>query len=196
VASCGQRMRTAAREVRDPTGQVFATGPAGKSQRGSGGHCRELKRGPAAGNRHGGAPRGAVPVATGWPRVANAASRLASVIENQCAPRGAPPPPSFGVGTRRQDDPRAERRAETGDDGKMEEADDDLTTKRVRIGRMPNGRRAWPHQSTTVILRCERKRASKDERPVACGGLRAVALRGLRFARAPQGDGHSKLRAA
>src|SRR3954453_8299860 len=42
----------------------------------------ELKRGPAAGNRHGGAPRGVVPVATGWLRVANAASRLASVIED------------------------------------------------------------------------------------------------------------------
>jgi hypothetical protein len=42
----------------------------------------ELKRGPAAGNRHGGAPRGVVPIATGWLRVANAASRLASVIED------------------------------------------------------------------------------------------------------------------
>ena len=45
------------------------------------------------------------------------------------------------------------------------------------------------HPSATVILRRERKRASKDERPVACGGIRAVALRGPRFARAPQGDG-------
>src|SRR3954452_8904051 len=44
----------------------------------------ELKRGPAPGNRHGGAPRGVVPIATGWLRVANAASRLASVIEDQC----------------------------------------------------------------------------------------------------------------
>jgi hypothetical protein len=58
----------------------------------------------------------------------------------------------------------------------MEETEDDVMMKRARIGRMPNGQRGGPLHSTTVILRCERKRASKDERPVACGGLQAVAL--------------------
>src|SRR5437879_1600906 len=35
-------------------------------------------------------------------------------------------------------------------------------------------------------------RASKDERPLTRGSVRAVALRGPRFARAPQGDGDSE----
>ena len=53
----------------------------------------ELKRGPAAGNRHGGAPRGAIPVAPGSPRAVNAASRLASVIEDPvCALRRSAAP--------------------------------------------------------------------------------------------------------
>src|SRR3954454_23515124 len=76
-----------------PSRPGLAIGPAGKSQRGSGGTPPELKRGPAAGNRHGGAPRGAIPVATGSPRVANAASRLASVIEDPvCALRRSAAP--------------------------------------------------------------------------------------------------------
>ena len=37
----------------------------------------------------------------------------------------------------------------------MEETEDDVTMKRVRIGRMPNGHRAGLRQSTTVILRRE-----------------------------------------
>jgi hypothetical protein len=75
-----------------------------------------------------------------------------------------------GVGRRTRDDPRAKRRAETRGDGTMEGNEGDVTMKRVRIGRMPNGQRGGAHRSTTVILRCERKRASKDERPAACGG--------------------------
>jgi putative tryptophan/tyrosine transport system substrate-binding protein len=49
-----------------------------------------------------------------------------------------------------------------------------------------------------MALICDRhpevraKRASKDERPVTRGDRRAVALRGPRFARAPQGDGESE----
>ena len=78
----------------------------------------------------------------------------------------------------------------------MEGNEGDVTMKRVGIGRMPNSERDGPTHSTTVILRCERKRASKDERPVPCDGSQAVALRGPRFARAPQGDGHSRKRAA
>ena len=52
----------------------------------------------------------------------------------------------------------------------MEETEDDLMMKRVRIGRMPDGHRAGLHQST-VILRCERQRASKDaaEAPIEIG---------------------------
>jgi hypothetical protein len=41
---------------------------------------------------------------------------------------------------------------------------------------MPDGQRGGTRRSTTVILRCERERASKDARPVTCGGLWAVAL--------------------
>ena len=126
----------------------------------------ELKRGPAAGNRHGGAPRGAIPVATGSPRACHAVSRLASVIERPSVRLAAlRRPPRSGVGKRTRDDPRAQRRAETRGDGMMEETEDDVTKKRVRIGRMANGHRGGTHRSTTVILRCERQRASKDERP-------------------------------
>ena len=71
------------------------TGPVGSCDRAGGQVATwirwtlpELKRGPAAGNRHGGAPRGAIPVAPGSPRAVNAASRLASVIEDPvCALR-------------------------------------------------------------------------------------------------------------
>ena len=42
------------------------------------------------------------------------------------------------------------------------------------------------HPSATVIMRRERERASKDARPRLAA---TVALRGPRFARAPQGDG-------
>ena len=73
----------------------------------------------------------------------------------------------------------------------MEETEDDV--KRVRVGRMPS-RLAERHYSTAVILRCERKRASKDERPLVRSHIRAVALRGPRFARAPQGDGQHERR--
>ena len=46
------------------------------------------------------------------------------------------------------------------------------------------------HPSATVILRRERERASKDARPPKlAAAYGAVALRGPRFARAPQGDG-------
>jgi len=76
----------------------------------------------------------------------------------------------------------------------MKATADDATMKRVMVGRTRNDHRGGRHRSTTVILRCERERASKDERPV--GGVGAVALRGPRFARAPQGDGHDGMRAA
>ena len=125
----------------------------------------ELKRGPAAGNRHGGAPRGAIPVAPGSPRAVNAASRLASVIEDPVCALRRSAAPSFGVGTRKWDDPLAERRAETRGDGKMEETEDDVTMKRARLGRMPNGHRAWP--TIAVTLRCPSEaRASKGDGPV------------------------------
>jgi hypothetical protein len=122
-----------------------------------------------------------------------------------------------GVGRRTRDDPRAKRRAETRGDGTMEGNEGDVTMKRVRIGRMPNGQRGGAHRSTTVILRCERKRASKDERPPDSwphtgrrptdhGFTRRSDLErasrqqptcdGPRFARAPQGDGHNRMRAA
>jgi hypothetical protein len=157
----------------------------------------ELKRGPAAGNRHGGAPSGAVPVATGCAacrqRGCRAVFRQRDRRPVRASRRSAHP--SFGVGTRKQHDPRAERRAETRCDGMMEETEEDVRWKsedRKNAKRSAGGL----YQSTTVILRCERKRASKDERPVPCDGSRAVALRGPRFARAPQGDGHNRMRAA
>jgi len=129
------------------------------------------------------------------PRVANAvvAPRQRDRRPVRASRRSAHP--SFGVGTRKQHDPRAERRAETRCDGMMEETEEDVRWKsedRKNAKRSAGGL----YQSTTVILRCERKRASKDERPVPCDGSRAVALRGPRFARAPQGDGHNRMRAA
>src|ERR687887_1232146 len=59
-----------------------------------------MRRGPAAENRHGEAPRGAVPLATGRRVLLTRLSRLASVMEDQCAPLGASPPLE-GVGTRK-----------------------------------------------------------------------------------------------
>jgi hypothetical protein len=116
----------------------------------------ELKRGPAAGNRHGGAPRGAIPVAPGSPRAVNAASRLASVIEDPvCALRRSAAPLVRGRHKKR-DDPCAERRAETRGDGTME---------RARIPGISNGRRAT--LMLTVTLRCPSEaRASKGDGPV------------------------------
>jgi hypothetical protein len=208
-------MRIPAREVRDPVGLILRSG-----RRASRNVDPVDTAGVEAWSRGRKSPRwsaeGRGPGRNGITACCHAVSRLASVIEDPVAPCGAPPPPSFGVGTRKRDDPRAQRRAETGGDGKMEETKDDVMMKRARIGRMPNGQRGGPLHSTTVILRCERKRASKDDRPVAWrrtgrrptdhGFTRRSDLErasrqqptcdGPRFARAPQGDGHNGMRAA
>src|SRR3954469_14712384 len=124
-------MRTTVREVRDPVGPILRSGrrasrnvdpvdTAGveawsrgrKSPRWSAERRRPDRNGMAACCQRGIAPR--------------QRDRRPSV-----APRGAPPPPSFGDGTRKRDDPRAERRAETRGDGMMEETEDDVTMKRV-----------------------------------------------------------------
>jgi hypothetical protein len=140
-------MRIPAREVRDPVGQVlrWAGGQVATWIRWT---LPELKRGPAAGNRHGGAPRGAIPVAPGSPRAVNAASRLASVIEDPVCALRRSAAPSFGVGTRKRDDPRAKRRAETRGDGKMEGNEGDVRWKEQGS----SGRRAW--RTIAVTLRC------------------------------------------
>src|SRR5919204_1312565 len=71
-----------------------------------------MRRGPAAENRHGEAPRGAVPLATGRRVLLTRLSRLASVMEDQCAPLGASPPLDGGWYKERFNHPRASRAAE------------------------------------------------------------------------------------
>src|SRR3954468_22545903 len=131
-------MRIPAREGGAPAGQVLRSG-----RRASRSVDPVNTAGVEAWSRGRKSPRwsaeGRGPGRNGITACCHAVSRLASVIEDSVAPCGAPPPPSFGVGTRKRDDPRAERRAETRGDGMMEETEDDVTMKRVRIGRMPNG---------------------------------------------------------
>src|SRR6185369_10753562 len=62
-----------------PSGRIRRTGPE-----------RFLGR-----QRHGGAPRGGVPVARDGPRLASVASRLTSATVKASTPPGAPPAPSF-----------------------------------------------------------------------------------------------------
>src|SRR3954469_13333361 len=50
------------------------------------------------GQRHGGAPRGGVPVARDGPRLASVVSRLTSATVKGSTPPGAPPAPHSGVG--------------------------------------------------------------------------------------------------
>jgi hypothetical protein len=99
---------TAAGRLRDPNGFGLAAGPR-EVVAWSGGTVGHMTPGPSAENRHGGAPRGAVPVARDGPRLASAVSRLASATGLPSAPFGAPPTPRSGVGTKREENPAQKR---------------------------------------------------------------------------------------
>ena len=62
---------------------------------GAGRQCRRRKR-TLGRQRHGGAPRGGLPVAREGPRLASVASRLTSATYSRLAPVGAPPSPRGG----------------------------------------------------------------------------------------------------
>jgi hypothetical protein len=96
---------------RDPNGFGLAAGPR-EVVAWAGGTVGHMTRGRAAENRHGGAPRGAVPVARDGPRLASAVSRLASATGLPSAPFGAPPTPRSGVGTKRKENPAQKRATE------------------------------------------------------------------------------------
>jgi len=99
---------TAAGRLRDPNAFGLAAG-AREGAAWSGGTVGHMTPGPSAENRHGGAPRGAVPVARDGPRLASAVSRLASATGLPSAPFGAPPTPRSGVGTKRKENPAQKR---------------------------------------------------------------------------------------
>src|SRR3954468_6852937 len=65
------------------------------------------------GQRHGGAPRGGVPVARDGPRFASVASRLTSATVKASTPPGAPPAPSFRGRVTKRTQRGCERKAGT-----------------------------------------------------------------------------------
>jgi hypothetical protein len=100
---------TAAGRLRDPNAFGLAAG-AREVAAWSGGTVGHMTRGPSAENRHGGALRGAVPVARDGPRLASAVSRLASATG---LPVRLPAlrPPLVGVGREEESkNPGAETR--------------------------------------------------------------------------------------
>jgi hypothetical protein len=140
-------MRIPAREVRDPVGQVLRSG-----RRASRNVDPVDTAGVEAWSRGRKSPRwsaeGRGPGRNGITACCHAVSRLASVIEDPVCALRRSAAPSFGVGTRKRDDPRAKRRAETRGDGKMEGNEGDVRWKEQGS----SGRRAW--RTIAVTLRC------------------------------------------
>jgi hypothetical protein len=87
--------------------------------------------------RHGGAPRGGVPVARDGPRLASVASRLTSATSQGNSPPGAPPTPLFGgkPPRRGRKEPERQRRL-----GNQETALFDIVKRKDASGAAPKAR--------------------------------------------------------
>jgi hypothetical protein len=93
------RLVNRAREVRDPWPTGSHTREARVARASKQEATPETMRAERAQNRHGGAPRGAVPVARDGPRFANVVSRCYGRDGIRIPPPGAPPSPRSGIGS-------------------------------------------------------------------------------------------------